>query len=451
MRYWLNLLAFLLLASPMVTGQSGGYLYMETDPAVPFYLRTNDSVYSSGRNSYLILAPLLSGMGEIVVGFPGGDQAVIGFTIQDSVAEQGIILQRDEGGGWRLVEMQTGATLPAVKLGVGAMGLERQHRRTDEFALRLARVMNDSLILYEPVLAPGIRLLKKQERAKTWEYWYEDRTAAGADTIRVEIDKMPAAKPATAYFRTMSRYFIEVAYRGTQYAGFQRQENAHTVQAELEGALALILRRPVELTGSSRTDAGVHAHQNFFHFDHAMPVDPRIMYNLNAVLPDDVAVRRLQAMPDAAHSRFDAISREYRYHLCNRKDPFLHDRAYYFPYTLDLEVMQAAAGLLLGYEDFTSFSKRNTQVKTFLCELTASEWSQTEAGYTYYVQGNRFLRGMVRALTGTMLKVGRGKLSLEEFRAVVEARDCTLADFAVPGKGLFLERVNYPDGYFNLG
>jgi tRNA pseudouridine38-40 synthase len=359
------------------------------------------------------------------------------------------VLQHEEQQGWRLEELQTGTVLPFVQVGVGAMELARQHKRTDEFALRLARVMNDSLLLYEPVPAPGIRLLKKKERARGWEYWYEDRSTTGVDTIRVEIDKIPEPKPAAAYFRNMSRYFIEVAYRGTQYAGFQRQENAHTVQAELEGALALILRRQVDLTGSSRTDAGVHAFQNFFHFDSEQPVDARIQYNLNAVLPEDVAVRRLQLMPDDAHSRFDATSREYRYHLCRQKDPFLHDRAYYFPYTLDLDAMQEAATLLTGYEDFTSFSKRNTQVKTFLCRLTASEWTETAAGYTYYVKGNRFLRGMVRALTGTMLKVGRGKLGLDEFRAVIEARDCTLADFAVPAKGLFLERVNYPDGYFD--
>jgi tRNA pseudouridine38-40 synthase len=449
MRFWLLLLGYFLLPVLVVNGQTGGYLYLETDPAIPFYLRTVDSVYSSGRNSYLILAPLDRIAGDIIVGFPGRDQAAIEFAVKDSAAEQGVFLRKDAQGGWRLVDMQTGADLPSRRLGV-AIDLAGWHKRTDEFALRLSRVMNDTLLLYEPVLAPGIRLLKKKEKAKGWEYWYEDRSATGVDTIKVEIDKMPQAKPVSAYFRNMSRYFIEVAYRGTNYAGFQRQENAHTVQAELEGALALILRQPVELTGSSRTDAGVHAHQNFFHFDHERPVDPRIMYNLNAVLPADLAVRSLRAMGDEAHSRFDAISREYRYHLCRQKDPFLHDRAYYFPYTLDLGAMQEAAGLLMGYEDFTSFSKRNTQVKTFLCRLSASTWMETESGYTYYVKGNRFLRGMVRALTGTMLKVGRGKMGLEDFRAVIEARDCTLADFAVPAKGLFLERVNYPDGYFDL-
>jgi tRNA pseudouridine38-40 synthase len=249
----------------------------------------------------------------------------------------------------------------------------------------------------------------------------------------------------------MSRYFIEVMYRGTNYAGFQRQDNAHTVQEELEQALETVLRQPVPLTGSSRTDAGVHSAQNFFHFDLIPGLSNRIIYNLNALLPDDLAVKNLIAMPPEAHCRFDAVSREYRYFLYNTKQPFLFDRAYYYPYRLDLFLMEQAASLLLQYRDFTSFSKRNTQVKTFNCELTESNWQETSEGYQYYVKGNRFLRGMVRALTATMIRVGRGKLTVADFKSVIEARDCTRADFAVPAHGLFLERVNYPDGYFGTG
>jgi tRNA pseudouridine38-40 synthase len=247
----------------------------------------------------------------------------------------------------------------------------------------------------------------------------------------------------------MSRYFIEVAYRGTNYAGFQKQQNAHTVQAEVEGALAKILRVPVQLTGSSRTDAGVHALQNYFHFDVESALQDKLLYNLNAVLPGDLAVNRLVAVAPEAHSRFDAVSRSYRYHIYRRKQPFMQDRGYFFPYTLDYDLMATAAELLMQYQDFTSFSKRNTQVKTFNCVLTESRWEVHEGGCTYIVTGNRFLRGMVRALTATMLKVGRGRLTVAEFCQVVEARDCTLADFAVPAHGLFLERVSYPDGYFD--
>lgn len=246
----------------------------------------------------------------------------------------------------------------------------------------------------------------------------------------------------------MNRYFIEVSYRGTRYSGFQVQENAHTVQAELQKAMELVFRKAFVLTGSSRTDAGVHALQNYFHFDEESELQQKQVYNLNAVLPNDLAVKRLIRMNTDAHSRFDAISREYRYHIYTRKDPFLHDRAYFFPYNIDVEAMQTAAGILQEYSDFTSFSKRNTQVKTFICALYESRWEQTTDGYCYYVKGNRFLRGMVRGLTATMLKVGRGRLDLNVFRSIIEGRDCTLAQFAVPPHGLFLEKVNYPEGYF---
>lgn len=246
----------------------------------------------------------------------------------------------------------------------------------------------------------------------------------------------------------MSRYFIELTYRGTNYAGFQKQDNAHTVQAELEKALATVFRAEFQLTGSSRTDAGVHALQNYFHFDTPLQLEDRMIYNLNAVLPEDLAVKSLRRVADTAHCRFDAVSRSYRYHICRRKQPFLVDRAYFFPYTLDISLMSAAADMLLEYTDFTSFSKRNTQVKTFNCMLLESRWETTDYGSAYVVRGNRFLRGMVRALTGTMLRVGRGRMDLVEFRRVIEARDCTRADFAVPAHGLFLEQVNYPEGYF---
>lgn len=223
------------------------------------------------------------------------------------------------------------------------------------------------------------------------------------------------------------------------------------MQAEVEAALGKVLRTGFQLTGSSRTDAGVHALQNYFHFDSELDLQDKLVYNLNAVLPGDLAVNRLIRMPAAAHSRFDAISRSYRYHIYRKKDPFLQDRAYFFPYSLDYTLMAEAAGILCGYSDFTSFSKRNTQVKTFICALSESRWVLNDSGCAYVVTGNRFLRGMVRALTATMLRVGRGRMGIAEFRRVIEARDCTLADFAVPAHGLFLERVDYPAGYFSIG
>jgi len=241
----------------------------------------------------------------------------------------------------------------------------------------------------------------------------------------------------------MARYFLEVAYRGTAYSGFQSQENANTIQQEVEQAFRTLQRNAVVLTGSSRTDAGVHALQNFFHFDFESPLHPQFVYKINAILPSDIVVRSVKQVADDAHCRFDASSRVYEYFIYRSKDPFLEDRAWYFPYTLNREALQEAAALLMRYHDFTSFSKRNTQVKTFECSIMESSWRQQQDCLVYRVRANRFLRGMVRALVATMLQVGRGTLSLEDFRAVIDAKDCTRASFAAPAHGLFLVEVCY--------
>ena len=243
----------------------------------------------------------------------------------------------------------------------------------------------------------------------------------------------------------MARYFLEVSYKGTAYSGFQTQLNASSIQAEVEKAISILERAPAALTGSSRTDAGVHARQNFFHFDADKPLHPQFLYKLNAILPGDIVGLSVRPVADDAHCRFDAVSREYEYYLYSSKDPFLADRAYFFPYRPDLLLLQQAASMLPAYTDFTSFSKRNTQVKSFLCHISVSEWREENGLLIFRVKGNRFLRGMVRALTATMLKVGRGNLTLDQFRDVIEAKDCTRASFAVPPHGLFLKRVEYPD------
>lgn len=243
----------------------------------------------------------------------------------------------------------------------------------------------------------------------------------------------------------MPRYFLEVAYKGTQYSGFQIQENVATIQAAVEDALQVLLREKIELTGSSRTDAGVHALQNYFHFDREAGFRQQLLYNLNAIVPADIVVRNITQVPEEAHSRFQATAREYRYFIYNKKNPFLADRAYFFPYTLDLDALNEAAAIVRQYKDFTSFSKRNTQVKTFICDIHHSQW-QREADDTlvYHVKANRFLRGMVRGLVATMLRVGRGTLTLEDFAHIIEAKDCSKADFSAPGHGLFLVAVHYP-------
>ena len=245
------------------------------------------------------------------------------------------------------------------------------------------------------------------------------------------------------------RYFLEVAYKGTNYSGFQSQKNANTIQAEIQKAFKTILKKELELTGSSRTDAGVHAYQNYFHFDVERELPRQLLYNLNAILPGDIAIRNLLNVKDDGHCRFDAISREYKYHIYQRKNPFLNDKAFYFPYTLDFELMERAASVVKEYSDFTSFSKRNTQVKTFVCDIKESKWVIKDEHVIYQVKANRFLRGMVRALTATMLKIGRGKIDLAGFKNIIETRDCTLANFAVPAHGLFLTEVGFPENYFH--
>lgn len=242
----------------------------------------------------------------------------------------------------------------------------------------------------------------------------------------------------------MFRYFLEVAYKGTDYSGFQLQENANTIQSEVERAIQVLEKQPVRLTGSSRTDAGVHALQNFFHFDFERELHPQFLYKVNAILPPAIVIKSVKLVPRKSHVRFDALTREYKYYIYAQKNPFLADRAYFFPYTLNREAMAAAAGILMEYTDFSSFSKRNTQVKNFNCRIEVSEWIEEQGCLVYHVVANRFLRGMVRALTATMLQVGRGKLGLNEFRTIIESRDCTKASFAVPAHGLFLVSVNFP-------
>ncbi len=246
----------------------------------------------------------------------------------------------------------------------------------------------------------------------------------------------------------MNRYFIEVCYKGKGYAGFQVQDNAVTIQSELESAMKILFQEKIGLTGSSRTDSGVHSRQNYFHFDSALEIPMAKLYNLNAILPPSIAVKHLRKMHEGAHCRFDAVSRKYLYTVYSEKDPFMEEDGYYFPYRLNLENMQAAAGVLLGRNDYSSFSKRNTQVNNFFCNILESHWHDEKGVYKYNVKANRFLRGMVRGLVGTMLQVGRGKISVDEFRQVILMKDSSRANFAVPGKGLCLMEVGFPEGYF---
>jgi tRNA pseudouridine38-40 synthase len=253
----------------------------------------------------------------------------------------------------------------------------------------------------------------------------------------------------------MPRYFIEVSYKGTRYSGFQEQQNANTIQAEVTKALTTRFRRSFILTGASRTDTGVHALQNYFHFDiesdlfypQSNDTDPkavqRSLYSLNSILPFDIVIKRIFRVAEGAHCRYDAISRKYRYYIYDKKNPFYKDIAYFYPYTIDIGKLDLAAAVILDTKDFTSFSKRNTQVNNFICSIYGSKWEKENNCMVYEVIANRFLRGMVRGLVGTMLKVGTGKISPDEFRAIIKNNNSEKADFSVPSGGLFLVEIKY--------
>jgi tRNA pseudouridine38-40 synthase len=244
----------------------------------------------------------------------------------------------------------------------------------------------------------------------------------------------------------MSRYFLELAYKGTAYSGFQVQENANTIQSEVEKAFKTLHRRPVNLTGSSRTDAGVHALQNFFHFDDEEGINPQIIYKMNAILPRDIVLKNIYTMPSDAHSRFDAVSREYIYRINRFKNPFLQSTSFFFPYKLDVELMREAAGLVKGQTNFFAFSKTNTQVKNFNCTIYKSQWIEEGEKLIYNIEGNRFLRGMVRLLTASILKVGRHKMSIQQFQKLFE--EPVKCGYSVPAEGLFLKKVAFRQNYF---
>lgn len=240
------------------------------------------------------------------------------------------------------------------------------------------------------------------------------------------------------------RYFIEVAYMGNNYAGFQIQKNAHTVQAEVESALGIYYHHAHSLTGSSRTDAGVHAKQNFFHFDTDISIQiQKDIYHLNAILPADIVIKNMIPVSADAHCRFDALHRTYRYSIYQYKNPFLANNSFYVPYPLNAELLNAAANTLMGTKSFKSFSKKNTQVHTHICTITASYWQVHPHEIVYTVRGNRFLRGMVRGMVGTMLLVAKGKYSIQQFCEIIASDDASQTDFSVPAKGLTLQAVAF--------
>lgn len=246
------------------------------------------------------------------------------------------------------------------------------------------------------------------------------------------------------------RYFIEFSYKGTAYNGWQKQNNALTIQEVLETAMSTYFRNPIQLTGSSRTDAGVHAEQQFAHFDSEEEIVNvrKAINSLNGMIPYDVAVKGIYRVQEGVNSRFAATHRRYEYRIARTKNPFLTNQVYVCKAELDVEKMNEAAALLLRYIDFESFSKIHTNVNNFRCAISEASWRQESELLIFSIQSNRFLRGMVRALVGTQLMVGTGKITVDDFEKKLEARDRKKAGPQAPAEGLFLVEVGYPDGLF---
>jgi len=241
------------------------------------------------------------------------------------------------------------------------------------------------------------------------------------------------------------RYFIQLSYDGEAYHGWQVQPNGRSVQQTLQEALSTLLRTPMEVVGAGRTDAGVHARMMFAHFDFPTEIDgAQLAYKLNKILPHDIAVQAVTLVADDLHARFSATSRTYHYFLHLHKSPFLRRYSWQLYGNLDFAKMNEAAQTLLEYEDFTSFSKTNTDTKTNLCHVTEAMWEELQPGeWRFTITANRFLRNMVRAIVGTLVEVGRGRLSVADFRRVIELRNRCSAGESVPAHGLFLVKINY--------
>ena len=246
----------------------------------------------------------------------------------------------------------------------------------------------------------------------------------------------------------MQRYFIELSYKGTDFHGWQIQPNGISVQQVLDETLTQRLSRPIYVTGSGRTDAGVHAAQQFAHFDTEgdLPEMDMLIYSLNNMLPDGIAIHNIFPVALTVHARFSATARYYQYHIRRQKSPFLTSQSYIFRPDLDVSLMNEAAAKLLEHSNFRSFSKVRTNVNHYHCVIMRAEWEQRTDELVFHIKADRFLYGMVRCLVGTLLDVGQGRMTVDEFVAIIRAEDRTAASRAVPASGLFLTEVSYPEG-----
>ncbi|QBZ98460.1 tRNA pseudouridine(38-40) synthase TruA [Flavobacterium sangjuense] len=240
------------------------------------------------------------------------------------------------------------------------------------------------------------------------------------------------------------RYFIELAYKGTNYHGWQYQPDADSVQETLNKALSLLLKTDIDIVGAGRTDTGVHAKQMFAHFDFESEIDTaQLVHKLNSFLPKDIAVFNILKVPDEAHARFDATKRTYEYHIHTIKDVFENDGSYQFQLSLDVDKMNEACQILFKHNDFECFSKVNTDVHTFNCVIFEANWNQNGNKLVFTISADRFLRNMVRAIVGTMINIGTGKISLADFEKIIDSKDRSQAGFSVPAHGLYLTKIEY--------
>ncbi len=242
------------------------------------------------------------------------------------------------------------------------------------------------------------------------------------------------------------RYFIELSYNGKNYHGWQIQPNATSVQEAINKALSTLLRKEVNIVGAGRTDAGVHAMQMYAHFDTEAAINTQeITHKLNAFLPTDIVIKTIFLTEETAHARFDAISRSYEYKIWLGRNPFLVDTTWQiYKQKLDIEKMNEAAFMLLNYTNFKCFSKSKTDVNTYNCTITDARWEKEGDLLVFYITADRFLRNMVRAIVGTLIEIGLGKKTKEEFIKIIESQDRTKAGVSVPAQALFLTKVEYP-------
>ena len=241
------------------------------------------------------------------------------------------------------------------------------------------------------------------------------------------------------------RYFIELSYNGKAYHGWQIQPNAISVQEVLEKALSRLMRAEISIMGAGRTDAGVHASQMFAHFDIDKLIEDNLIFKLNSFLPNDIAIHDLFQVNDEAHTRFDALSRTYIYKISNQKNVFDYNFAYSFHTHLDVDAMNKACEILLKYKDFQCFSKVHTDVKTYHCNIMFAQWESKDDQLHFTIKADRFLRNMVRAIVGTMINIGSGKLKVESLHDIIKSKDRGEAGFSVPAHGLYLTKIEYPN------